>query len=77
VSSKREELLVIGVGGARVLMYMFKVKKTITKALGGRSTCLTIFFKAGQQGKADEIFSQNGKRVRMGILNGDCEKTVR
>jgi hypothetical protein len=29
----------LGVGGARVLVYVFKVKNTVTKALGGRSAC--------------------------------------
>ena len=31
-----EDLNVLGVGGAWVLAYVFEVKNTVTKALGGR-----------------------------------------
>jgi hypothetical protein len=46
----RGPALVLGVGGARVFEYAFIVKKTVTKALEGRSAFLgsPVFLKRGR-----------------------------
>jgi hypothetical protein len=54
-----------GVGGARVLKYVFMVKKTVTRALGGRSASFgsSCFLKRGKEGRVTKSSFVNMKEL--------------
>jgi hypothetical protein len=58
-------LMELGVGGARVLKYVFMVKKTVTRALGGRSASLGSpgFLKRGKEGSPTKSSFVNMKEL--------------